>query len=212
MIRLVQRTLIIPRGDTGSFSIPQLSAADGSNTAVFTIFDPITHTKVFDKQVSTSEEVLTVNFTHFDTVNLPIGKYKWDIKFYKDPTFLNDELVDGVEVNSYYSAFSLPDCEIRQTGDSLLTAEDAPIATVSPSQLNIVSNLISELQAVLVQMQTNVSHYPKIVDLYWHVWDAENQQWVNTGIKAQPEMNEYVRHDELGELSAQDVNDIIDNN
>ena len=211
MIRLVQRTLIIPRGDTGFFTIPQLAAADANNTAVFTIFDPITHTKVFDKQVDTSEEVLTISFTHFDTVNLPVGKYKWDIKFYQSPTFLDNKLVDGVEVNSYYSAFSLPDCEIRQTGDSLLTADDAPIGTVSPSQLNIISNLITELQATLAQMQTNITHYPKIVNLYWHVWDAENEQWVNTGIKAQPEMNEYVRHDELESITTEEIQDIINN-
>lgn len=208
MIRLVQRTLIIPRGDTGFFTIPQMATADANNTARFTIFDPITHTKIFDKQVDTSEETLTISFTHFDTVNLPVGKYKWDIKFYANPTFLDGQLVDGVEVNSYYSAFSLPDCEIRQTGDSLLTSDDAPIATVSPSQLNIISNLISQLQATLAQMQTNVSHYPKIVDLYWHVWDAENEQWVNTGIKAQPEMNEYVKHDELMALTEEEIEDI----
>ena len=209
MIRLVQRTLIIPRGDTGFFTIPQIAAADPNNIAVFTIFDPIKHTKIFDKQVDASGEILTINFTHFDTVNLPVGKYKWDIKFYQNPTIIDDQLVDGTEVNSYYSAFSLPDCEIRQTGDQLLTADDAPVSTMSPSQLNIVNSLVAELQAVLAQIQSNVSHYPKIVDLYWHVWDAENQQWVNTGIKAQPAMDEYVRHDELASIGSDEINSII---
>ena len=208
MIRLVQRNLIIPRGDTGSFAIPQLQSME-NNIAIFTIFDPLTRTKVFEKRAQPNKDVLEVSFTHFDTVNLPVGKYKWDIKFYKNPTILNDELVDGEEVNSYYSAFSLPDCEIRQTGDQLLTAEDAPITTVSPESLNIVQNLISELNQAVIKTNTNVSHYPKIVDLYWHVWDAENEEWVNTGIKAQPEMNEYVRHDELGALTNEDLLEII---
>ena len=209
MIRLVQRTLIIPRGDTGFFTIPQIAAADPNNIAVFSIFDPVKHTKIFEKQVDASGEILTINFTHFDTVNLPVGKYKWDIKFYQNPTIIDDQLVDGTEVNSYYSAFSLPDCEIRQTGDQLLTADDAPVSTMSPTQLNIVNSLVAELQAVLAQIQSNVSHYPKIVDLYWHVWDAENQQWVNTGIKAQPTMDEYVRHDELASIGSDEINSIL---
>lgn len=159
MIRLIQRTLIIPRGDTGFFTIPQLTAANAQNTAVFTIFDPITHTKIFDKQIDTSEDLLTINLTHFDTVNLPIGKYKWDIKFYENPVFLDNELVSGTEVNSYYSAFSLPDCEIRQTGDALLTADDAPTSTLSPMQLNVVNNLINELRHTLDTIQDLLTQY-----------------------------------------------------
>lgn len=209
MIRLVQRTLIIPRGDTGFFTIPQIAAADPNNIAVFSIFDPVKHTKIFEKQVDASGEILTINFTHFDTVNLPVGTYKWDIKFYQNPTIVDGQLVDGTEVNSYYSAFSLPNCEIRQTGDSLLTADDAPVSTMSPSQLNIVNSLVAELQATLARIQSNVSHYPKIVDLYWYVWDAENQQWVNTGIKAQPTMDEYVRHDELASIGSDEINSIL---
>lgn len=210
MIRLVQRTLIIPRGDTGFFTIPQLVAADAENTAIFTIFDQKTHTKIFEKAIDTSEDMLTISFTHFDTVNLPVGKYKWDIKFYKDPTFLDNELVDGIEVNSYYSAFGLPDCEIRETGDRLLTAEDAPVATLSPIQLNVLNNLIAELRTTLAQIESNVSHYPKIVDTMWYVWDAANGDWVNTGVRAEPAMNEYVRHDELESLSNTDILNILD--
>lgn len=211
MIRLIQRTLIIPRGDTGFFTIPQFTAASPNNVAVFTIFDPTTHTKIFDKIISTSEDLLTISFTHFDTVNLPVGKFKWDIKYYENPTIIDNQIVDGVEVNSYYSAFSLPDCEIRQTGDALLTSDDAPVSTLSPSQLNIVDRLLNELRSTLQQMQTNVSHYPKIVDTYWYVWDAEHEQWVNTGVKAQPEMNEYVRHDELVALSEEEIQEITSN-
>lgn len=159
MIRLIQRTLIIPRGDTGFFTIPQLSAANAQNTAIFTIFDPITHTKIFDKQIDTSEDVLTISLTHFDTVNLPVGKYKWDIKFYENPVILDNAVVSGTEVNSYYSAFSLPDCEIRQTGDALLTADDAPIATLSPASLNVVNNLINELKNTLDTIQSLLSQY-----------------------------------------------------
>ena len=46
------------------------------------------------------------------------------IKSYKNPEIVDRELVNGTEVDSYYAAYSLPVCEIRQTGDKLLNAED----------------------------------------------------------------------------------------
>jgi len=30
-----------------------------------------------------------------------------------------------------------------------------------------------------------VTHYPKIVDGYWYVWNSETETWVNTGIRAE---------------------------
>ena len=30
-----------------------------------------------------------------------------------------------------------------------------------------------------------VSHYPRIIDEYWYVWDVENEEFVNTGIRAE---------------------------
>ena len=41
MIRLIQRRLIIPRGDTGSFSIPTIGTVGASDIAIFGIFDPL---------------------------------------------------------------------------------------------------------------------------------------------------------------------------
>lgn len=122
MIRLIQRRLIIPRGDTGSFTIPTLSTVDATDIAIFSIFDPLTHRKIFQKHITPEGQVLNIVFSHNDTSNLPSGKYVWDIKFYKSPIFNEDgEIVDGEEVNSYYAGFSLPVCEIRET------AEDWPI-------------------------------------------------------------------------------------
>ena len=91
MIRLIQRRLIIPRGDTGSFTIPTLATAAESDIAVFTVFDTTTRTKLFEKIVSAGSDTITINFTHEDTVNLKPGKYLWDIKFYKDPKYVKDD-------------------------------------------------------------------------------------------------------------------------
>jgi len=121
MIRLIQRHLIIPRGDTGSFTIPALVTPDVNDIVVFSIFDPLTHRKIFQKRVTAIGQVITIVFAHNETTNLQPGKYVWDVKYYKNPTIEDDEIVDADEVNSYYAGFTLPICEIRET------AEDWPI-------------------------------------------------------------------------------------
>ena len=144
MIRLVQNNLIIPRGDTGTFSVPVLSSL-GESVGVFTILDLKTNTKVFEKQVTPSGETLTIEFLHGDTVNLPVGKYAWDIKFYLNPIIADGKLIDGTEVNSYYAAYRLPYCEIRQTGDNLLTSDDSPHTTIEPQTLNALEAVANEV-------------------------------------------------------------------
>ena len=147
MIRLIQRRLIIPRGDTGTFTVPVISAKNTGDVAVFSIIDNLTERKVFEKIVEVSGDTMTIEFSHNDTVNLPVGKYVWDIKFYSNPVFVDGALVDGVEVDSYYAAFTLPICEIRQTGDNLLMADDAPDTELTPSQLNILNATVNETNA-----------------------------------------------------------------
>lgn len=148
MIRLIQRRLIIPRGDTGTFTVPLLATAQTGDASVFTIFDQKTQKKVFEKIVTINGETLQIEFSHADTVNLPVGDYVWDIKFYKDPVIVDDKLINGTEIDSYYAAFKLPVCEIRQTGDTLLTADDAPTTTIAPDQLNIILAAINEANIV----------------------------------------------------------------
>jgi hypothetical protein len=145
MIRMIQRRLIIPRGDTGSFFIPYLKAINPGDVAVFTIFDIKTKTKIYQKLIAAEGDILNIAFTHGDTVNLKPGKYLWDIKFYTNPQIIDDELVNGDEVDSYYAGFSLPECEIRETGDTLLTSDDAPTSKISPESLNIINAAINEV-------------------------------------------------------------------
>lgn len=147
MIRLIQRRLIIPRGDTGTFSIPVLAGKDTGDVSIFTIFDPLTHRKIFEKVMELSNEVLSMKLTHGDTVNLPVGQYVWDIKFYSDPIFADEVLVGGEEVDSYYAAFKLPECEIRETGDNLLMADESPTSTLRPDQINLIENALIETNA-----------------------------------------------------------------
>lgn len=110
MIRLVQRRLIIPQGDSGHFAIPALASGDNI-IAVFSIFN--NYTRIWTHEYPIENGMIKIRFEHEDTVNFPIGKYNWDIKIYTNP--MHDEnglLIDGDEVDSYYAGFSLPECEI----------------------------------------------------------------------------------------------------
>lgn len=162
MIRLIQRRLIVPRGDTGVFSIPILAGKDSGDASIFTIFNPLTHRKIFEKVMDNTDGILKMDLTHGDTVNLPVGNYVWDIKFYTNPIIVDEKLVSGTEVDSYYSAFQLPVCEIRETGDNLLMADDAPDSKLAPDQINYIDAAIIDIHesrdaAVNSAAEANVS-------------------------------------------------------
>ena len=135
MKRLIQRRLIVPRGDTGSFTIPIQGSVGEGDMAVFSIYDPMIRTTVCEKRIdlTSSMENLEIFFEAKDTVELAPKKYLWDIKIYKNPTKyrtlegeiietsneLDDIPIDAEEINSYYSAFSLPICEIKEVAQNV---------------------------------------------------------------------------------------------
>jgi len=125
MIRLIQRRLIIPRGDTGSFTIPVRGIVEEGDIAIFSIYDTLTHTTVLEKRVPATEETLTIPFIHEDTVELEPKKYLWDIKIYRGPVYEDENdkehsrIINGTEIDSYYAAFSLPVCEIREVAQNV---------------------------------------------------------------------------------------------
>lgn len=195
MIRLVQKKLIIPRGDTGTFQLPVLPFEEEQEAiGVFTILDPRTNTKIFEKQIIPTDNFFIISFTHGDTVNLPVGNhYQWDIKFYLNPVFADEKLISGEEVNSYHAAFGLPSCEIRQTGDELLTSDDAPDTTLTPESINILeavtietTNARDEAVEAAEKAVAATIHGPRInEDDYWEVWNWEDEQYESTGVLAQ---------------------------
>ena len=67
MIRLIQRRLIIPRGDTGSFHIPLLSGTNINDAAVFTIIDPLMRKKIFEKIIKIESDTLSIALSHNET-------------------------------------------------------------------------------------------------------------------------------------------------
>ena len=117
MIRVVQRRLIIPRGDTGTFTLPVLPGTESEDVAVFSIYDPLHKEVIFQKLCTKEDNGFTVNFTHEDTVKLePSNSYAWDVKVYHNPEYEDESTIpiNGEAINSYYAAFSLPICEVRE--------------------------------------------------------------------------------------------------
>lgn len=152
MIRLLKRRLIIPQGDTGSFTIPTLGAVSEGDLALFGIFDPLTKQTVLLKAFPATAPVITISLTSEDTIALEPKKYKWDISIYKNPQYDEDnELIGAEEINSYYSAFKLPVCEITEAAFDMnrerWRTRDLLI-NVNDYQPDTTTGVISGLQAV----------------------------------------------------------------
>ena len=155
MIRLVNKKLIIPRGDTGSFSLPALTSLSEGDKAIFSIIDTRTNKILFPKECAYENDTLTIEFTHYDTVNLPVGKYYWDIKIYQGAEIVDNQIVNGIEVDSYDAAYHLPVCEIRQTGDLYLTDTNNEI--VNNNTINIVSTALNQVNTLNALLETNLN-------------------------------------------------------
>ena len=127
MIRLIQRKLIIPQGDTGTFTIPTQGAVEEGDIAIFSIYDTLTHTTVLEKKIDATAETLTFNFVSEDTLNIEPdekesgGRYRWDIVIQRNPLYdENNNLIHYDSIDSYYAAFTLPICVIKRVTRNVL--------------------------------------------------------------------------------------------
>lgn len=50
-----------------------------------------------------------------------------------------------------------------------------------------VEDATERTETAAEKAEAAVGHYPRIVNEYWYVWDVENEEFVNTGIKAEAE-------------------------
>ena len=57
-------------------------------------------------------------------------------------------------------------------------------AQPTPVEQDVITQTIAALNHAVELSETNVTHYPKIEDGTWHVWDAEANGWSDTGIEA----------------------------
>ena len=150
MIRLIQRRLIIPRGDTGSFTIPIQGTMEEDDAAIFYIYDSMTKKSVQTIKGEVDDDNITINFSRDKTINLIPKKYYWDIVIYKNPSYEEDDEekeypIDGSEINSYYAGFSLPVCEIKETANNSVL----PLENLSVDQLNAINKAINELNQIM---------------------------------------------------------------
>lgn len=128
MIRLVGRKLIIPQGDTGTFTIPTQGTVSVGDEAILAIYDDLTHKTVLEKKINATAETLTFSFDMQDTLNIEpnehSGRYTWDITIIRNPIYdENENLIHCDHIDSYYSAFKLPPCVIKKVTRNVLLQE-----------------------------------------------------------------------------------------
>lgn len=120
MIRICGSKIILPKGDTGSFTMPVKGVLTPGDLALFSVYNSLTRETVIEKTFDASEAFVTIFIEHQDTINLEAGKYFWDLKIYKNPQYDEEENLTGaMEINSYYSAFHLPVFLIKEAAHNV---------------------------------------------------------------------------------------------
>ena len=119
MIRLIQRRLIIPQGDTGTFTIPIQGTMVEGDKAILAIYDNLTQTNVLELEPSEiTSETLSFNFVPEHTLSLEPdnrgNRYSWDIIIMRQPYKDANDETQYAQIDSYYAAFRLPPCVIKR--------------------------------------------------------------------------------------------------
>ena len=119
VIRLIQRRLIIPQGDTGTFTIPMQGTMEQGDKAIISIYDNLTHTVVLEKPMEKEEDKLSYTFASEDTANIEPddrgSRYSWDVTIMRGvQEDGNNNIISCSSVDSYYAAFGLPPCVIKR--------------------------------------------------------------------------------------------------
>ena len=124
MIRLIQRRLIIPQGDTGTFTIPTQGTVDAGAVAILSVYDNLTHKTIIEKEIPVESETLQFQFQSNDTLISKDGeriepddrgyRYSWDITLKRDPIYEDSQITGYENIDSYYAAFGLPSCVIKR--------------------------------------------------------------------------------------------------
>ena len=125
MIRLIGRKLIIPQGDTGTFTIPTQGTVSTGDKAILSIYDNLTHTTILEKSIDATNETLTFTFESNDTIKMQDDtsiepddrgyRYSWDITLLREPQYdLQNNITGYGDIDSYYAGFALPPCVIKR--------------------------------------------------------------------------------------------------
>ena len=89
------------------------------------------------------------------------------------------------------NAFSSKEIAVAKASEAEGYASDAEQAKADAEDARSDTvQLKQDVVALKEQTDTNVTHYPKIVDGYWYVWNARQNDFVNTGVEATGEDGE----------------------
>lgn len=55
---------------------------------------------------------------------------------------------------------------------------------IKPVQQDVITETIAALNTAVAEAQEAITHYPKVVDGYWYVWDVADSEYVTTGVKS----------------------------
>lgn len=96
--------------------------------------------------------------------------------------------IDDTADNIFENAREAYQSMISADNASLSASESAENAGRSANEANqSATNAFesaSQAEEFKNQSATNVTHYPKVVDGYWYVWDASKNEYVNTNVDA----------------------------
>lgn len=85
----------IPKGDSGGFDVVITGVTFGANdVALFTLKDK--NSKTIRRDVlDIANNGVTVEFTPAETGKMAIGDYTWDLRWFMNPTYDEDDNLDG---------------------------------------------------------------------------------------------------------------------
>ena len=103
MIRVIGDRVMITKGDTGVFAIPNIYSMQENDIATLVVYDKLYKTIVINKICDAEEDLLVFSFVPEDTKTLEPRTYYWDIIVYHEPIY-DDEgnPISGTHVDSYY--------------------------------------------------------------------------------------------------------------
>ena len=106
---------------------------------------------------------------------------KDDVQTIKGDVQLLKTQIDDTADNVFENAREAYQSMISADNASLSASESAENASQSAINASESANQAEEFKN---QSATNVAHYPKVVDGYWYVWDANNNEYINTNVDA----------------------------
>lgn len=117
-----------------------------------------------------------------------IVDYRDETKGYRDETLNlknNVQTLKGQVEETAEEVESISNTVKEDAQSANQSASSASQSANSASQsANSASQSANQAEEFKNQSATNVTHYPKVVDGYWYVWDASKNEYVNTNVDA----------------------------